>query len=147
MDFEGIDGETAWMLVTDHFTGVMHGDTRISKAAPMLWLKHFLAQHNPPCKDECVHMDQGGELFRMKSPVIGRSCHHHHHVARFGAMVGKVDVAQTQVRRTWQDLKTSALACDMRSFLNIVTDAPEVQRKRCDHGLRSNLTLLSATVC
>ena len=35
----------------------------MSKAAPVLWLKHFSAQHNPPCKDKCVHMDQGGELF------------------------------------------------------------------------------------
>ena len=26
-DFEGINGETAWVLVTDHFTGMMHGDT------------------------------------------------------------------------------------------------------------------------
>ena len=64
---------------------------------------------------------------RMKSPVIGRLHCHHHHVARFGAMVGKVDIAQTQVRRTQWDLKTSALACDVRSFLNIMT-------KRCSSG-------------
>ena len=62
-DFKGINGETAWVLITDHFTGMKHGDTRISKAAPVLWLKHFLAQYNPPCGDKYVYMDQGGELF------------------------------------------------------------------------------------
>ena len=41
----------------------MHGNTGTSKAAPALWLKHFSAQCNPPCKDKCVHMDQGGKLF------------------------------------------------------------------------------------
>ena len=40
-----------------------HGDTRISKAAPVLWLKHFLAQYKPLCRDKYVYMDQGGELF------------------------------------------------------------------------------------
>ena len=62
-NFEGINGETAWILVTDHFTGMKHGDTRISKAAPILWLKHFLAQYNPLCGNKYVYMDQGGELF------------------------------------------------------------------------------------
>ena len=62
-DFEGINGETAWILITDHFTGMKHGDTRISKAAPVNWLRHFLAQYNPLCKNKYVYMDQGGELF------------------------------------------------------------------------------------
>ena len=30
-NYEGINGETCWILVTDHFTGMKHGDTRISK--------------------------------------------------------------------------------------------------------------------
>ena len=62
-DYEGINGETSWILIVDHYTGMIYGDTRTSKAAPVLWLKHFLAQYNPPCKDKCVFMDQGGELF------------------------------------------------------------------------------------
>ena len=61
--YEGINRETAWVLVTNHFTGMQHGDTRTSKAAPILWLKHFLAQYNPTCTDKYVYMDQGGELF------------------------------------------------------------------------------------
>ena len=48
-DYEGINGETAWILISDHFTGMKHGDTRISKAAPLHWLKHFFSQYNPKC--------------------------------------------------------------------------------------------------
>ena len=63
VNFEGINGKTAWVLIKDHFIGVKHGDTRMSKAAPALWLKQFSAQHNPPCKDKHVCMDQGGKPF------------------------------------------------------------------------------------
>jgi hypothetical protein len=62
-EYEGINGETSWILVTDHFTGMKHGDSRISKAAPLSWLRHFLAQYSPTCHNKYVHMDQGGELF------------------------------------------------------------------------------------
>ena len=62
-DYEGINGETCWILVTDHFTGMKHGDTRISKGPPLQWLAHFLAQYNPQCANKYVHLDQGGELF------------------------------------------------------------------------------------
>ena len=62
-DYEGINGETAWIVVSDHFTGMKHGDTRISKAAPLHWLEHFFSQYNPNCSGKYVHLDQGGELF------------------------------------------------------------------------------------
>ena len=60
---KGINGKTCWIPVTNHFTGVKHGDTRISKSPPPQWLAHFLLQCNPRCNDKCVHLDQGGELF------------------------------------------------------------------------------------
>ena len=62
-DCKGVNEETTWILVTDHFTGIHHSDFRISKATPVIWRKHFLAQHNPACPDKCVYMDEGGELF------------------------------------------------------------------------------------
>ena len=62
-NYEGINGETAWILVSDHFTGMKHGDTRISKASPLVWLEHFFSQYNPKCSNKYVHLDQGGELF------------------------------------------------------------------------------------
>ena len=37
-DYLGLNGETSWILVTDHFSQCLHGDTRISKAMPLAWL-------------------------------------------------------------------------------------------------------------
>ena len=62
-DYKGINRETCWILVTDYFTGMKHGDTRISKGPPLQWLAHFLAQYNPHCQNKYIYMDQGGELF------------------------------------------------------------------------------------
>ena len=62
-DFVGINGETSWILTTDHFTGIKHGDTRISKASPIHWLRHFLTTYRPLCQDKYVCMDQGDELY------------------------------------------------------------------------------------
>ena len=37
-DYIGLNGETSWILVTDHFSRMKHGDTRVSKASPINWL-------------------------------------------------------------------------------------------------------------
>jgi len=34
-DYIGLNGETSWILVTDHFSRMKHGDTRVSKASPI----------------------------------------------------------------------------------------------------------------
>ena len=60
---KGINGKTCWILVTNHFTGMKHGDTRMSKGPLPQWLAHFLSQCTPRCADKCVHLDQGGKLF------------------------------------------------------------------------------------
>ncbi|KAG7343608.1 reverse transcriptase RNA-dependent DNA polymerase [Nitzschia inconspicua] len=62
-DFTGLNGETCWILVTDHFTRAVFGDTRVSKASPMEWLRSFLRQHSPQCPGKYVYLDQGGELY------------------------------------------------------------------------------------
>ena len=62
-DYEGINGKACWILITDHFTGMKHGNTPISKGPPLQWLAHFLAQYNPQCEGQYVYLDQGGELF------------------------------------------------------------------------------------
>jgi len=40
-----------------------HGDTRVSKALPINWLRNFLEKHAPACSGKYVFMDQGGELY------------------------------------------------------------------------------------
>jgi len=41
-DCIGLNGETSWILVTDQFSRMKHGDTRVSKASPVNWLRDFL---------------------------------------------------------------------------------------------------------
>jgi hypothetical protein len=59
----GVNGETRWILVTDHFTRAVFGDARVSKAPPLEWLRSFLHLHSPQCDGEYVCLDQGGELY------------------------------------------------------------------------------------
>ena len=41
-DVEGLNGETAWILIADAQTQMLHGDTRLSKASPVKWFEAFL---------------------------------------------------------------------------------------------------------
>lgn len=68
-DYVGLNGETCWVLVSDHKTQMKHGSTRISKAAPLDWLAAFLQRYSPDCPDKYVFLDQGGELFKNEKVV------------------------------------------------------------------------------
>lgn len=61
--YKGFNGETSFVLVKDHYTGTLDGTTRISKGAPVNWLRQFLVRRSPQVQDKYVHMDQGGELY------------------------------------------------------------------------------------
>ena len=39
-DFVGFNGETCWVLITDHHTGMQYGKTCRSKASPIEWLRN-----------------------------------------------------------------------------------------------------------
>ena len=62
-DYLGLNGETSWILISDHFMHRLHGDTRVSKASPIEWLRHFLSNHSPRMPGKYVFLDQGGELY------------------------------------------------------------------------------------
>ena len=68
-DYIGIKGETAWILISDHFSRHLVGSTRVSKAAPLAWLQRFLETHSPNMPNKYVYMDQGGELYRNPKVV------------------------------------------------------------------------------
>ena len=63
MDYVGLNGETCWILLSNHYSRIRHGDIRILKASPINWLKNFLTKHSPNCKGKYVVLDQGGELY------------------------------------------------------------------------------------
>jgi hypothetical protein len=69
-DYKGLNGETCWILVTDHFSRMKHGDTRLSKGSPIHWMRHFLENHAPKCPSKYVYLDQGGELYH--NPEVRR---------------------------------------------------------------------------
>ena len=62
-DYVGINGETCWVLITDHHTGMQYGKTCRSKASSIEWLQEWLHVHIPNLKDKYVFMEQGSELY------------------------------------------------------------------------------------
>ena len=62
-DFLGFNGESSWILVSDHFSRILHGTPCLSKACPVEWLRRFLTTYSPDCNDKYVVLDQGGELY------------------------------------------------------------------------------------
>ena len=79
-DFVGLNGEKAWILVADHFSRRLHGDTRISKGTPIEWLRRFLTNHSPKIPDKYIFVDQGGELYH--NPEFVELCHEFQYVVR-----------------------------------------------------------------
>ena len=62
-DIEGLNGETAWILISDAQTKMYHGDTRLIKASPIKYLESFLQEYSPNVSNKFVVLDQGGELY------------------------------------------------------------------------------------
>ena len=62
-DIEGLSGESAWLLITDAQTKMIHGDARTSKAPPVEYLESFLEEYSPSVSNKFVVLDQGGELW------------------------------------------------------------------------------------
>ena len=61
--YEGINGETFYIFITDTFKGTKHGDAIIYKASPIDWLRNFLNKYSPTFNYKYSHLDKGGELF------------------------------------------------------------------------------------
>ena len=62
----GINGETCYVLVTDHYSGWLYGRAFASKAPPIEWLNNWLANNAPNCPDKYVRMDGGGKLGKSR---------------------------------------------------------------------------------
>ena len=62
----GINGETCYALITDHYSGRLYGRAFASKAPPVEWLNNWLANNAPNCPDKYVRMDGGGELGKSR---------------------------------------------------------------------------------
>jgi len=67
----GLHGETCYCLITDHYSGMLHGAVFCSKAPPVEFLNTWLATYSLPnsVADKYVHFDLGGELGRCAEIV------------------------------------------------------------------------------
>jgi Reverse transcriptase (RNA-dependent DNA polymerase)/GAG-pre-integrase domain len=62
----GFNGETCYVLLTDHYSGRIFGRAFATKAPPVDWLNQWLANNSPSCQDKYVRMDGGGELGKCR---------------------------------------------------------------------------------
>jgi hypothetical protein len=68
---QGINGETCYCLLVDHYSGMLFGQCFQSKAPPIQFLTQWLATHGLPndIPDRYVRFDLGGELGRCHDVI------------------------------------------------------------------------------
>ena len=68
---QGLNGETCYCLLVDHYSGTLYGETFRSKAPPIDFLNRWLAQHGlgTDVPGKYVRFDLGGELGRCTEIV------------------------------------------------------------------------------
>ena len=49
------------MLVSDHFSHILVGETQKTESNPLQWIAKFPETHSPKCKDKHVMLDQDSE--------------------------------------------------------------------------------------
>jgi hypothetical protein len=58
----GCNGETAYLLLRDHWSGALWGTCTVNKSPPVDWLSYWLLRHPCSSPTKYVRMDQGGDL-------------------------------------------------------------------------------------
>lgn len=61
---KGLNGETCYCLIIDHYSGRLYGECFATKAPPIDFLNQWLLRHGLPkdIPDKYIRMDQGGKL-------------------------------------------------------------------------------------
>jgi GAG-pre-integrase domain len=67
----GLNGETCYCLITDHYSGTLYGETFRSKAPPLDFLNRWLVQHglDKSVPNKYVRFDEGGELGNCREVI------------------------------------------------------------------------------
>ena len=68
---QGINGQTCYCLIADHYTGALYSKCFQTKADSIQFINSWIAKHSPPTTitDKYVQMDLGGELGQSKEVV------------------------------------------------------------------------------
>lgn len=51
VDIEGLNGEQAWILISDSKTIIFYGDKQLSKLLPLKYVESFLTEYSPEYKN------------------------------------------------------------------------------------------------
>ena len=62
-NIEGLNGEQAYILISDGKTQMMHGDICLSKSSSLKYLESSLTEYAPECTNKWVDLDQGGKVY------------------------------------------------------------------------------------
>ena len=65
----GLKGETCYVLITDYYSGMVHGKALVNKGPPIEFFNQWLARFNPDITNKTVRFDQGGELGRCRRVI------------------------------------------------------------------------------
>jgi hypothetical protein len=60
----GLNGETCYCLITDYYSGTLHGEVFHNKSPPVDFINRWLSLYalGPEVPNKYVHLDLGGEL-------------------------------------------------------------------------------------
>jgi hypothetical protein len=105
--FQGINGETAYLIVADHCMDVLWGIATDGKAPPIVWLNRWFAQYTPSAAPfYYAALDEGGEM--AKNPDVLRLLERHGYGVRPTAPDSSFQNAPGE--RPHQDIGTSLRA-------------------------------------
>jgi hypothetical protein len=66
---QGINGETAYLIIADHYTGILWGIATADEATPITWLSRWFAKYKPSSATfHYAALDEGSEM--AKNPDV-----------------------------------------------------------------------------
>ena len=125
IDNIGLKGETCYVLITDYFSGMVHGKVLVNKGPPLLYFNQWLARFSPDITNKTVRFDQGGELGRCRRVIdlfqqfgytiqltSANSSHQNGSVERSHGTIGNMICSLLYgAERSWRFLALCILSC------------------------------------
>jgi hypothetical protein len=63
----GFNHESCYVIISDHFSGMLSGKAFKSKAPPLQYFHRWLSAFSPNSQQKYVHFNQGGELGKCRA--------------------------------------------------------------------------------
>ncbi len=138
-EYTGLNGETCYCIISDHYSGMLYGKTFASKAPPIEWFTNWLTLHSSNAvKNKFVRFDPGGDLgncrevletfkrFGYEPQVTGADASHQN---PFGERPHRVIGDRMRAMLLGAGLKSSFWPYAFRMIIRISNLEPHGQRK------------------